>query len=310
MTPRWQRVCLQLAGGYHLLWAAVCVVFPHAVFAWTGMGELSHPFVWQGVGMFVGLLGMGFLLAATAPHKYWPLILMGLLSKISAPMGFLMAWAQGDATLAFGGLLLVNDVLWIPPLLVILYGTIRKKVGGRGVTHSALSLPAALRYYRMSTGQTIADASEKGPLLVVFLRHLGCLFCQEALRDLSRQREAIEKTGARIVVVHMSDGFQGRAALSQWGLTDLPHVSDPSCELYTVFGLGQGTLGQLCSPKAAWRGLVLLWQGIKVGRMRGDGLRMPGVFLLKQGRILKEYRCRSVADRPDYVEMARLPTKE
>lgn len=310
MTPRWQRACLQIAGGYHLLWAAVCVLFPQAVFEWTGMGELSHPFVWQGIGLFVGLLGLGFLLAATAPHKYWPLALMGFLAKTAAPVGFAMAWLQGEATMAFGALILVNDVLWIPPLAVILYDTLRRTVSGRAVTNSSLSLPAALRYYRMSDGQTIADASEKTPLLMVFLRHLGCTFCQEALKDIAQERAAIESNGAKIVIVHMSDPFQGRAALSRWGLTDLAHVSDPSCELYAVFGLGQGSLGQLFGPKTWWRGFSLLRQGIKVGTLRGDGLRMPGVFLLKQGRILKEFRHRSVADQPDYRSLSQLPFQE
>lgn len=273
------------------------------------MGTASHPFLWQGIGVFIGLFGLGFILASTAPYKYWPLILMGLLAKLAASIGFLMVWAEGQATTAFGLLLIPNDLIWIPPFGFILYQTLRHSVSGRAVTSASLSLPAALRYYRTSEGQTIVEASEQAPLLLVFLRHLGCTFCQETLRDLSQQRAAIEQTGTRIVIVHMSDAFQGRAALSRWGLTDLAHVSDPTCELYAVFGLGQGAFLQLFGPKAFLRGLSLLTQGIGIGniRIQGDGLRMPGAFLLKQGRILKEYRHRSVADRPEYRTMAKVP---
>ena len=36
---------------------------------------------------------------------------------------------------------------------------------------------------------------------------------------------------------------------------------------------------------------------------------MPGAFLLYQGEPVKAFRHRSAADRPDYVELAKLPDR-
>ena len=48
---------------------------------------------------------------------------------------------------------------------------------------------------RSHRGATLEQLSADSPTLVVFLRHAGCMFCREALSDLSRQRAAIEPTG-------------------------------------------------------------------------------------------------------------------
>jgi hypothetical protein len=37
--------------------------------------------------------------------------------------------------------------------------------------------------------------------------------------------------------------------------------------------------------------------------LAGDGLQMPGVFLLHRGKVLREFRHESAADRPDYVTL-------
>ena len=41
-----------------------------------------------------------------------------------------------------------------------------------------------------------------------------------------------------------------------------------------------------------------------VGKLVGDGFQMPGVFLLRNGRIEKAFRHQTAADRPDYCELA------
>jgi hypothetical protein len=44
--------------------------------------------------------------------------------------------------------------------------------------------------------------------------------------------------------------------------------------------------------------------GHRIGRVVGDGMQMPGVFLVYRGQIIRSFRHKTIADRPDYVALA------
>jgi len=94
--------------------------------------------------------------------------------------------------------------------------------------------------------------------------------------------------------------------IAGYGLGDVPRVDDPAGTLYRAFGLARGTLGQIAGPAVWRRGLQALLAGHRVGPTGGDTLRLPGVFLLHNGAILKAYRHQNSAERPDYLALARL----
>jgi len=164
----------------------------------------------------------------------------------------------------------------------------------------------AVREMRSHRGATLEQLSADSPTLVVFLRHTGCVFCREALADLSRQRATIEAAGARLVLVHMSDPLSATLRFERYSLGDVHRYSDPKCVLYRAFGLPRGSFRQVLGAWVWWRGLIAaVLCGHGIGRLEGDGFRMPGVFLLDHGRIMAEHRAVSAADRPDYVDIAR-----
>jgi peroxiredoxin len=140
-------------------------------------------------------------------------------------------------------------------------------------------------------------------VLVVFLRHSGCIFCRETLHDIARSRSLIEKRGTRIVLVHMGDIQAMEKALAKHKLSLLDRICDPMQELYRAFGLKRGRFLQLFGPHAVWRTLrVAARHGI--GRASADPAQMPGVFLIAQSAIIRRFRHRSVADRPDYLALS------
>jgi len=158
---------------------------------------------------------------------------------------------------------------------------------------------------RSHRGATLFQLSVESPVLVVFLRHTGCVFCREALADLSRQRAMIEGTGARLALVHMSEPLSATLRFERYSLGDVHRYSDPERVLYRAFGLDRGSLQQLFGAWVWWRALVAAVQGGHwFGRLEGDVYQMPGVFLLNHGRIMAEHRSASAADRPDYVDIA------
>jgi len=111
----------------------------------------------------------------------------------------------------------------------------------------------------------------------------------------------------RIALVHMGGDDDGRRMTAPHGLDDVPRVSDPDRRLYRAFELGTGKLRQVVGPGNWLRGVkASLLGGHGAGRAVGDVLQMPGVFLVHEGRIVHAYRHRKVADRPDYVAIARV----
>jgi hypothetical protein len=139
---------------------------------------------------------------------------------------------------------------------------------------------------------------------------LGCTFCREALADLAEKREALEKSGTKLCLVHMMPEDDERAAsfFGNYGLEDVARVSDPDRRLYRAFGLRRGRVLQLFGWPVWIRGFkagILNRHG--VGGLAGDGLQMPGVFLLTGGEIARSFRHETAADRPDYEDLACCP---
>ena len=150
--------------------------------------------------------------------------------------------------------------------------------------------------------ESISKLSFDGPVLLVFLRHFGCIFCREALRDLSEKREVYESLGINIVFVHMSDADTAEMYFRSFNLSGVRHISDPTCSYYAAFNLGKGNIGQLFGFKNLVRGFeVTIGKGIPVvAKQIGDGNQMPGVFVIKNGEILNSFIHDYAGDKPDY----------
>lgn len=168
-------------------------------------------------------------------------------------------------------------------------------------------LDEVLASARTDGGESLLAMSRRGPVLLLLVRHSGCTFCGEALSDLARARAADPRVSAlAAVVVQMGTAEQGRRLLDRHGLADVPVVSDPERRLYRALELGRGSLRQLFGPRVWWRGLLATLRGHLIGRLVGDGFQMPGAFVIEGGRVVRAFRHRDAADRPDLAAMCRL----
>jgi peroxiredoxin len=167
-----------------------------------------------------------------------------------------------------------------------------------------VDLTAAMAAARTQTGRTLLEVSNEGPTVVVFLRHAGCPFCREALADVARDRGAIAGKGSRIVLVYQWNPGEADELFERAGVGDVPRIADPDRALYRAFGLRRGNLWQLASPFVVWRVVVAGSAGHRVGKVLGDAFQMPGTFLVHKGRVIREFRHRSQAARPDYAALA------
>jgi len=305
----WMGFVLNTAALYNLIWGVIAIVFPTAIFRIAGVSTLpNYPELWQCIGMIVGVYGIGYAIAARQPFIHWPIVLVGLLGKIFGPIGFLLSVTAGRLPAAFGWIILTNDLIWWIPFSLILWHAARFHQS----RVECFTVPAPIRKIdpvgRMLSqrGASLIELSRQQPLLLVFLRHSGCTFCRESVCDVAAHRRQIESGGTQIAFVHMGQK-EPIELLEKYRLTDVHLFRDPSCSLYDAFGLKMGGFGQLFGPNVWWRAFLAFFQGHRTGRADGNMLRLPGVFLIQDGEVVRSYRHGSAADRPDYVQLATVP---
>lgn len=291
------------AGVYNLLWGGLTVVYPGWLFDLTGMARPTYPFIWQCVGMIVGVYGVGYLAASRDPARHWPIVLVGFLGKVFGPLGYAVGVARGDVPAAFGWTLLTNDLVWWVPFGMMLYHAFRVHSAPAGIG-DAPDVATALDRARTNGGPSVAELSRAGPVLLIFLRHTGCTFCREAVADVASVRDRLDQEGVRPVLVHQGEDEDLIPLLARHGLSGIDRVSDPELRLYRAMELRRGSFGQLFGPGVWLAGIRATLKGHLVGRLVGDGFQMPGVFLVRDGKVVRSYRHATAADRPDYADLA------
>jgi hypothetical protein len=113
--PSWARRVLWAAAAYNIAFGAWAVLWPAQWFELGGMEVPDKLFVWQCVGMIVGVYGVGYACAAPRPLRHWPIVLVGFLGKVFGPIGFLDAALRGDLPWRAGWLIVTNDLIWWLP---------------------------------------------------------------------------------------------------------------------------------------------------------------------------------------------------
>ena len=298
----WTSRALAAAGVYNLLWAAAAVLQGSKIQAWLGLGPVHPPFMWLAIAGAVALGGAALLIAATDPARHWGIVALALAAKSGAFAGTLALISRGalpQRALVFA---IANDLVWIPILVTVLLAAHEAALGRKRCVSSEI-LGLAMRT-RTNAGVTLDELSRLSPVLLVFLRHHGCMFCREALGDLTEKRKEIEASGTRLVLVHMGTEEQGAQFFAKYDLDHATRISDPRRTLYRAFGLPRGTLGMFFTPKLWVRGFQAAILGRNgVGRFTGDVFQLPGAFLLYYGELLRCYRHQSISDRPDYVAL-------
>lgn len=283
-----------LAGIYNILFGAWCVLFPNEWFEISEMAVPIYPMIWQSVGMIVGVYGVGYLISARNPFTHWPIILVGFLGKIFGPIGFGYALYTGALPLSSAWVTVTNDIIWIIPFGMILWAVARSKLGYTYRSPEPMSVPTAAATYRLNSGETLAEASEKQEIALVFLRHFGCTFTRRILRSLTELEVEAESRGARLVLVHML-----KSGEEEYLTGDVATIADHSCDLYRAFGLGKGSFLELFGPRVWMNGVLALFKGCGVGHLAGDSFQMPGAFVFHRGEIVSEQRGEDASSLPD-----------
>ena len=292
---------LFLAGLYHLAFALWANAYPHFCFDWAGIPRPNHPILWRVAGLLSAVFGVGFLISARDPIRHWPVILLGF-AKATLVIALLgISIAGGELPPKAFWVAIVDDLVWWFPLAAILWATVQAHMGRPPLGENPMTVEKACDAYTLSSGDTIAGASSKHTLALVFLRHFGCTFTRQILLHLEDLKREADNHGARLVLVHMLQ--KGREADYLGQRNGVLRVADPVCELYRAFGLGKGGFLELFGPRVWLRGAISVFKGCGVGHLAGDGLQMPGAFLVKDSRVISSQPARSASDLPDLPKL-------
>lgn len=152
---------------------------------------------------------------------------------------------------------------------------------------------------QLSTGEVVSFADlYRDPVALVFLRHLGCLFCRQHVAELSSRPEL------NVVFVTMSPPEETEAFRRAM---HSPHrfVCDPERKLHGEFGIATARLGQVIGPRVLLKTAGAIKHGF--AKPTSDPLSLGATVVLdREGQTTWTHRAKDVADNatPDQIRDA------
>jgi len=169
-----------------------------------------------------------------------------------------------------------------------------------------LELADAFREFHTETGRSLLELVDESPVLLIFLRHFACAFCAQTLDRVSQVREQIAAKGARPVFVHLGSPQRAKPYFDYYHLSDVERISNPDATLYQLpaFALSRTNPYLHFLNLTVWIGwLKGAMRKYGIGLIQEDAYQMPGVFFLRDRKIVRAFRHRTIADEPDYLKL-------
>jgi peroxiredoxin len=157
---------------------------------------------------------------------------------------------------------------------------------------------------------------QRGPCLLVLLRHFGCVGCAEQMRELAPRLFELSRIGFRTVLVGSGSVERCASFVARNGLEGAPAsvVTDPSLRLYRALGLVRSAWATF-GPRSLLETARAIAAGHPHGAAEGDRTQQGGVLLVDRSGVVRLlHRSRSIGDHPpasDLVDAAlRLAVEE
>jgi peroxiredoxin len=149
------------------------------------------------------------------------------------------------------------------------------------------------------TGRTrsISEFWAGKPLLLFFVRHLGCPLCRAQAAEIRKNVERFTEAGAEIAMITMGTGDDAAEFRKR---LELPFtvLADENQECYRAFSVPRGGVLSVIGPHLLPSGLLQTFKH-GAGKPVGDPWQLPGAFVIdKQGMIRFAHRAKHSADWP------------
>jgi peroxiredoxin len=147
-------------------------------------------------------------------------------------------------------------------------------------------------------------------LLLVFVRHLGCVACHAHLSDLDRNYQAIRAAGAEVLAVAMRKPEFLRE-FQKNGKYTIPMACDPERAAYRLFGLERTTWTSYLRPGVIGGYMGLMVRGWMPGiPAKGEDVhQLGGDFIVdRDGKLIYAFRSSDPSQSAPIAELLKLLT--
>ncbi|MDQ6919272.1 MAG: AhpC/TSA family protein [Candidatus Dormibacteraeota bacterium] len=136
------------------------------------------------------------------------------------------------------------------------------------------------------------------PTVLILLRHLGCLFCQDHLAQLRMHADEVEAAGGQIAVISFAAPQHVERFARALGHPYL-WLSDPARVSYRAFRVGRGGPFNPFSRTDLWLNFVSTLRRRPWLPQQPDIWQLGADFVFDpEGNLTMAHRCRSSHDRP------------
>ena len=122
----WMTFVLYFAGVFNVLAGLGMFVFYHEGYELLNIPKPEHVLPVQVTGVLVALFGIGYLLVAVNPLGNRNILTLGFLAKGICGTTALVHVAVGNYPWTFGLVVLLADIIYLPPFLIILLHLYRR----------------------------------------------------------------------------------------------------------------------------------------------------------------------------------------
>jgi peroxiredoxin len=144
---------------------------------------------------------------------------------------------------------------------------------------------------------TLSSLWKEKPVALVFLRHFGCIFCRENLALLKKDYPKFVEAGGQVACVGQGSHKVAKAIKI---LLDLPFpvlTCGDDLAIFREWGLERASFGQIFGPSVLIAAIKATLNGHKQTKVIGDGLQMPGAFVVDTKGIVRfVHRNKTAAD--------------
>jgi small multidrug resistance pump len=116
----WMKFLLRFAALYNLAAGANMLLFTDEGFKFLEMTLPTPTWPTQLLGLLVALFGIGYWMVASRPVQNRDLLLLGFWSKLLGSALSLYHWRVGNVPYQFVLLVVVSDMIYLPPFWIIL----------------------------------------------------------------------------------------------------------------------------------------------------------------------------------------------
>jgi len=149
-------------------------------------------------------------------------------------------------------------------------------------------------------------------LLLIFIRHLACLLCQEHLLEVEDRLSTLGNDGTRILVISFDALDQVSEYRSRLNLS-FPIAADIARTAYGAYGLEKASFLRTWHPRTLWRYVTLWRRGRKIQRPgKGSDLSQLGADFVvdADGTISYAHYSERPDDRPDIMEIVNVVVRQ